>query len=228
VLPALKELVEMLSQAGEEEPEEDEEGEGKDLLQPKGDKVEVPDKGKEEMANDKASPVKFGASTATSTNVSVPSHTKEEYTVTNDEIVCYKAQVETEMQTLRAKAAEALKLAEDLNKKNRRAEAEKLVYKLENEFNVVFTSPEVKEEEIVTLTELDPESANIYFERAKVRYQKKLPNSEAVKEVVKYSAENPDDIKSLPPDESKKLADKIVASGMNMTQYLDSLRNRKV
>ena len=239
ILPALKELVEMLSQSegdgeeGEGEPGEGDEDGGKgedehDLLAPaQGMKGEPEAPAKTEKVDEKP-PVKFGSS-ATATNVSVPSYTKkEDYTVDNDELVRYKAEVQAEFAKLKAENEEVKAIAEDLNKKNRKAEAEKLVYKLENEFNIVFTTPKVRDEEVETLTELDPESAQIYFERAKVRYQKKLPNSEAVKKVVKYSADNPDDIKSLPPEEATKLADKIVKSGLKYDEYLAQLAAGKV
>lgn len=239
-LPVLKELSQMLSAEGSEDDEgEEDEKAGKDKSKDKPEEADedeskdplVPlDAGamKDQKVDDKKSPVKFDAGMASATNGYVPSNTKKEnYKVDNDELLKYKAEVKAEMDALKAKSQEAIQLAETLQKKNRRVEAEKLVYELENKYNILFASPVIREEEIVALTELDPDSAKIYYERAKVRYQKKTPDAEGAKKAVKYSTENPDDIKSLPPEDAKKLADKIVASGLSYEQYFAKLAGKK-
>lgn len=211
---------------------EDEEGEGKDddLMKPDDKPVEDKPAPKDDKPVDDVKvdpPVKFeGTAMGSATNGYVPSDTKKEkYAMQNDELVKYKAEIDAKLKAKDEELATVKKLAEDLNKKDRLAEAEKLVYRLENEFGLQM-SDKVKAEDAATMAAMPPKAALQYFERAKERYPKKLPNSAAAEKVSKYAAEGADDVKQLSPADAKSLADKIVNSGMSYDEYLLSLAKK--
>ncbi len=233
LMPVLPDLMQLVALMKEEGPSGDE-----DLMKPEGDKPPMGDKpepksapvekGKDEVVDDRkdaASPVKFDSSMGSATNGCVPgfsnSKEKEAYKM-NDEMLKYKAEVEQKLKAKDGELAAVKKIAEDLNKKSRRQEAEKLVYSMETDHNIVMTA-EVKAEEIDTLAALDPKSAEIYFKRACVRYQKKLPNSAAVAEVAKYAVEGEPELQSKTPEEAHERAMKIVKSGLSVEEFYKQL-----
>jgi hypothetical protein len=173
--------------------------------------------------------VKFESSMGSATNGFTPSFTKkEDYKVTDQEKVKYKAEVEAEVAAKYKAELEAVKkVASDLNKKSRLQEAEKLIYSLEKDFNIVFSTPEAKAEDTQMLAELEPKSAAVMFERMKVRYQKRLPDSKGVEEVAKYAIEGEPDLSPKTAEEAQERAIKIRQSGLSVEEFYKKLTEGK-
>jgi hypothetical protein len=216
LMPILPDLMQLVSLMKEEAPVGDDE----DLMKPAD---SVPEK-------DKAfdNPVKFDAAMGSATNCNVPGFTKEkESYMSNDEKLKYRKEVESEVAAkYKAELDAVKKVADDLNKKSRRQEAEKLVYSMENDHNIAMTA-EVKAEEIDTLAALDPKSAEIYFKRAVVRYQKRLPDSKGVQEVAKYAVEGDPQVAAATPEETYTRIQAILQSGLSPAEYYKRLAEGK-
>jgi hypothetical protein len=238
-VPLLEQLGQMMAMEGEGEGDEGG-GEGDDLMKPAEDdaegKKEVPPP--KEMIDDKPEekdarkefekPVNFDAGFGSSTNGFIPSMEKDKAKMAaSDEVLKYKKEVDAQMAAMKAELDATRKVAEDLNKKNRRAEAEKLVYRMENEFGLELKSDKVRKEEIDTLTVLGPAEAAIYVERAKERYARKLPNSDAVKEVAKYAAEGEPELSPKTPQEAQERAMQIVKSGLTVEEFYKQMAGKK-
>lgn len=192
----------------------DEEGDGEDDLMKPDDgpkptpEVEkgAPKPDEKDAAKEFNSPVKFETGMPSATNGSIPSFDKKEsYKVTSEEAVKYKKELDatrSELSKLKTDLEATRKVSADLYKKNRKAEAEKVVYSLENEHNIAFQSPDARQEEIDLIAQLDENAVGKWVERCKVRYQKRLPNSDAVKEVAKYAVESEPDLGAKTPEEA--------------------------
>lgn len=236
VLPDLMQLVALMK---EEAPPED--GKGDDLMKPADgpkppmdDKKDMPSPSKEkgdEVVDDRkdAQPVKFDASMGSATNCAIPGFNKdkkENYTMTDDEKLKYRAEVEKELAVKYRQEMEAQKkVLDDLVKKNRKAEAEKAVAKMEE--TIRYRSEAERNEDIETIAALDPKSAAVFIERALERYERKLPDSTSVKEVAKYAVEGEPEIGAKTPEEAHERAMKALKAGLTMEEFYKKLAEGK-
>jgi hypothetical protein len=227
-LPLLQELQQMMEA----------EGEGDDAMtpadgdedKPKGKPVPEPEKGqevpaeKDSMKDAGVSPVKFDASMPSGTNGFIPSATKnkDNYKMDKtDEALKYKA----ELDKVKAELAANKKIATDLYKESRKAKAEKWVYDLESTHNIQYKSETEKNEDIEMLSQLDEDTAKVMLERMKVRYQRKLPDAAAVKDVAKYAVESEPDFTAKTPEEAHERAMAILKSGLTVDQFYAKLKD---
>lgn len=226
IMPQLMELAQLVDQGDGGLMEPADKTDGDDVSPAKPDDV-VEDK------KDAPDPVRFD-SMGSSTNGFVPTDKDKEKVKMaadkNDDLVKYKQAMESELAKYKAELEKVKsdfnvtkKVAEDLNKKNRRAEAEKLVYELENTHNIVFADDKIRQEEVDALSQLEPAVAKVYFERAKVRYQKKLPAADKVKEVARYAAEGTPDVSRMSAEEVQEraiLTLKALDAGLSLEEFL--------
>jgi hypothetical protein len=226
MLPQLKELVQLMQ---EEMPED-----GKDDLMSPADDKEAPEPkpspdmekgapkpGEKDMAKQTEKPVEF-SSMSSSTNGFIPSSTgKDKYQMTDNETLKYKK----ELEALKAENAATKKIAADLYKESRKAKAEKWVYDLESTHNIQYKSETEKNEDIEMLSQLDEDTAKVMLERMKVRYQRKLPDAAAVKDVAKYAVESEPDFTAKTPEEAHERAMAILKSGLTVDQFYAKLKD---
>jgi hypothetical protein len=223
-LPLLQQLDGMMN--------EEMDGEGDDAMKAADDKP-APDTGapvekgqdvppEKDSAKEFNSPVKFDAM-GSSTNCFVPSTTDEKgkYKMSDNDLVKYKADLEKTQAELKATA----KIAQDLYKKNRKIEAEKLVAEIETVCK--YRSDKARSQDLDMLTKLDEESAKQYVEMAKERYERRLPDATGVKEVAKYAVEGDVDLTPKTPEEAHANAMKILQSGLSREEYYKQLATGK-
>lgn len=172
-------------------------------------------------------PVKFDSAMGSSTNANIPSFEKDKkgYAM-SDEVLKYK-KLEEDAAKYKAELDATKKIAQDLLKESRLAKAKEMVRELEEVHMIAYASDEVRQQDVKMLSELEPASAKQYVEMAKVRYQKKTPNSAAVAEVAKYAVEGEPDLNPKTPEEAHERAMKILASGLSRDEYLKKLAEGK-
>ena len=225
-LPVLEQLAAMLSEEGPEGAE----GEGKDDLMSPSDKPSPPmDKPSEkDEAKSFEKPVNFEAGMGSATNGYVPGYTKDKdnYKMTNEEVAKYKKQ-EEDLAKYKAELDATKKIATDLLKKSRLAEAKEMVRELEEVHNIKYASDVERNEDIEMLAALEPKSAKAYVERAKVRYQKKLPDAAGVQEVAKYAVTEEPDLMAKTPEEAQQRALKMIQSGLSPEEFYKKLAEGK-
>ncbi len=237
LLEALPDLMQLVALMKEETP-----AEGDDLMKPVGDNKDMPSPSKEKgdevvkEPEDAPAPVKFDAGMGSATNGCVPgfdkSNKKDNYTMSDDEKLKYRAEAKAEAEKeiaakYKADLEATKKVANDLLKKSRLAEAKEMVRELETVHMIQYASDEIRQQDVDMIAKLEPASAKQYVEMAKVRYQKKLPDSKAVSEVAKYAVEGEPDIASKTPEEAQERAIKMVKSGLTVEEFYKKLAEGK-
>lgn len=231
VMPVVEQLGSLLS--------EEEGGAEGDLMQPAGKSDAKPpmageeeeDEEEEKKPNEKDSakasegpPVKFEGSLGSATNGFIPSDTKEkDKFMTTDEVVKYKKRVDTlEAEIAKYKKEQAAKDAalNELVKDKKRAQAEALVRKLEEEEMVQYASEEAKERDVRLFASMDPDAAKNYYDIAKTSFQKKAP---VASEAAKYQVKNDIDLSAIDPI---KFADEAVKKGLSYAEALAALKTK--
>lgn len=235
VMPVVEQLGSLLS-------EDAEGGAEGDLMQPAGkpegkpepnemeEEEEDPKDKPKEMDSAKKSegpPVKFEGSLASPTNVSIPSNEKEkDHYAMNDDAIKYKKKVESmEAELLKYKKEQAAKdaLLNELVKDKKKAVAKELVRKLEEEEMVQYASEEVRQADVKFFETLDAEAQKNYFDMAKVRYQKKLPQSP---DAVKYQVAGNPQLGEVDTATLLRIADEAVSKGQSTAEALAKIKSK--
>lgn len=238
VMPEIMELVSLMKEGPEGAEGQDDDSD--DLLGPADaeDKSAPTPKEKDKDVvdgKDTGSPVKCDAAMPSATNCSIPGYKKEDYKMTDDEKLKYKAEIKAELEKEAATKYAALenqykanqKVVEKLAKESRLLKAKEMVKDLEEVHMIQYSSDAVRNEDVEMLAKLDEEAAKKYVEMAKVRYQKKLPDSTEVQKAAKYAVEGEPTIQKLSPEEVKALSDKIVNQGVSFDQYMADFATKK-
>lgn len=226
--PVLEQLASVLSDEGGEN----------DLMQTDGAKPPMDDKkpspmpekgeSKPEEKDERKSfekPVSFEAGMGSSTNgfVAGDSNKKDNYKMSNEEVVKFRKQIEDEVaakyKVLETELAATKKVADQLNKDNRLAKAKEMVKELEEVHNIKYKSDAIRQKDIEIIAKLTPEAAKEFVEMAKDRYERKLPDSASVKEVAKYAVEGEPDVGAKTPEEAWERAQKILQSGLSREEW---------
>lgn len=230
VMPEIMELVSLMKEGPEGAEGQDDDSD--DLLGPADaeDKSAPTPKEKDKDVvdgKDTGSPVKCDAAMPSATNCSIPGYKKEDYKMTDDEKLKYKAEIKAELEKEAATKYAALenqykanqKVVEKLAKESRLLKAKEMVKDLEEVHMIQYSSDAVRNEDVEMLAKLDEEAAKKYVEMAKVRYQKKLPDSTEVQKVAKYAVEGEPDFAAKTPEEAQERALKALSMGLSMEEF---------